>query len=158
MKQKVATKGSAKKNVRILETLKRNIFTIGIVMFTVAVGFSGFYAYALSKEKSPEAVVCNTDACISLYKDYAEPNIVTIEAGSFVQFNSVGDSKHNLFLSHSGAQHDDDSEYLSGDFGAGEAWKVQFKKDGAYSFQDKYNEKIYINVVVYTKGKDYKIE
>lgn len=142
--------------------LKNNMLIIGAALFVTAASFSGLYAYGASNgDKKVQATACsNAEACISL-TNVAEPNIVTIKNGSYVQFNSADNKKHNLFVAHSGSQHSDDHEdevYASGDFSGDEAWRVQFKKDGAYTFQDKYNSDSTINVVVYTEGKDYKIQ
>jgi plastocyanin len=134
----------------------KTLLVIGLVIATLS--FGGLYAFSSGKNATPvSAAGCPVEACISLLPDYADPNVLTVKNGSTVQINSADGKKHNLFLAHSGAQHDDHSEYNSGEFGADEAWKVQFKKDGAYSFKDKNNPNISISVVVYTPGKDYRL-
>ncbi len=134
----------------------RHMFTIGLVMFVGAASFGVFYSLANNRKPAPKK--CLVEACVSLYTQSADPTVITVTSGSYVQFNSADGKKHNIALAHSGTQHDDASEYESGDFGAGEAFKVQFKKDGAYTFRDKFNDAISVNVVVYTAGKDYKIQ
>lgn len=140
--------------------LQKYAFVLGLVLFACALSFTALYAYGNynNSRQGRSQVKCEVAACISLKENAADPNIVSVANGSFVQFNSSDGKKHNISLAHSGAQHDDPQRYESGDFGADEAWKVQFKKDGAYSFRDKYNDNITVSVVVSTPGKDYKIE
>lgn len=126
----------------------------------VGLSFTGLYLYGQGSNnaKAKQASKCPVSYCVALNKDAATPSEISVIAGSYVQFNSADGGTHNLFLAHAAVQHEDASRYESGDFGAAEAWKVQFKQDGAYSFKDKNNEEVEINVVVYTPGKDYKIE
>lgn len=138
--------------------LQRYAFNIGLVMFVTAISFTAFYALALNRNTSLSNSNCGADACVALYSDAADPFALTVKAGSFVQFSSADGKKHNIALAHSGVQHNDPSKYESGDFESDEAWKVQFKEDGSYTFRDKYNDKISVSVVVYTPGKDYKIQ
>lgn len=140
--------------------IKTNKLIVGALILILMVSFGSMYAYGSQKSKSAnrQASSCEAANCVSLNKEAASPETLTVKTDDFVQFNSTDGKKHNISLVHSGAQHDDESHYDSGDFAGDEAWKVQFKKDGAYSFQDKYNEKINVSVVVYTPGKDYKVE
>lgn len=129
-----------------------------IVLTIVAVLFSFVSVYSITTSASTNAVKCPVEACVSLNKQVATPTVVTVTSGSYVQFNSTDGGKHNIALAHSVVQHSDESEFDSGDFGGDEAYKVQFKQDGAYTFRDKYNNKVSINVIVYTPGKEYKIQ
>jgi plastocyanin len=140
--------------------IKQNIFLAGLVLFVFAITFTALFLYASNKKttQSVTAAPCPVAACVSIGSDAANPNILTVTKDSYVQFNSADGRKHNIALSHSAAHHDDPTRYESGDFQADEAWKVQFKKDGAYSFRDKYNESVKVDVIVYTEGKDYKVE
>lgn len=138
--------------------------SIKIVAITIAIALtSGFgIAYAFTKNKTPStAGACMVSACVPLSKYQTEPQVATVTNGSFVQFNSADGEKHNIMLASSGASHgeshDSSSHYALGEFAADEAWKVQFKQDGTYTFMDMDNEKIKVTVVVYTPGKDYKI-
>ncbi len=48
-------------------------------------------------------------------------------------------------------------KFESGDFGANEAWKVQFKDEGTFQFHDHLNPKISVLMVAYIKDKQYKV-
>ncbi len=140
--------------------LERYAFTVGLILFIAAISFAAVFSFAQKKNssRSLNKADCPVSECVSLYSQSASPDTITVTVGSFVQFNSSDGKKHNISLAHSVVQHEDASEYESGDFEADEAWKVQFKKDGAFTFRDKYNDRISVNVIVYTPGKDYKIQ
>lgn len=101
---------------------------------------------------------CPVEVCISLDGLSGEPQAVTVKTGSYVQFNALDGRKHNIFLAHSAVQHDDHSRFESGDFAKDEAWKIQIKKDGSYTFVDKYDQSLKVSVVAYTPGRSYKID
>ncbi len=140
--------------------LRQNIRFIGLLLLVFAITFTALFVYAGNKGATGgvSAAPCPVETCISLDNETATPSIVTIKKDSYVQFNAVDGRQHNIALAHSAAQHDDPSRYESGDFQGDEAWKVQFKHDGAYTFRDKANDKVKIDVVVYTEGKDYKVQ
>ena len=130
---------------------------VGVLVLAFAVG------YTLSRSSSPVAkgpIQTKCDGtCVAVYNDKADPDVLTVTAGSYVQFNAADGQMHNLSIGgDDNAHHEDIEVYSSGDFKGDEAWRVQFKKDGAYTFKDKYHPKVSINVVVYTPGKDYRIK
>jgi plastocyanin len=92
---------------------------------------------------------------VSLLKDKADPDIVLIKVGDYVQFNSKDGKNHDLEQGHGEAYGDVhqhiDSAAGSGNFKADEAYKVQFKKVGIFEFHDHYNPKIHITVVANNK-------
>lgn len=147
-----AVSNQAKSTVRTDTAL---LFSIGL--FVAALAFAGVYIYSRSTHRAP-TLPCPADACVSITKDGAKPEIITIKSGQSVQFNSADGLRHNLTLVHSAAQHSDDAHYTSGVFARDEAWRVQFKKDGTYTFGDTFNPDMFINVVVYTPGKSYTVE
>lgn len=143
-----------------------------VLIATVAViaGVGGFLVMlnvASSKKNSTASTLCEATACVNLLQQGADPLSISVPIGSFVQFNSSDGSKYSLGLganhsvTNSGAQHDmhaASGAFSSGDFGEGEAWRVQFKDRGTYLFTDKYNEKVTVLVVAYEPGGDYKIK
>lgn len=140
--------------------IKRILRGRGLVVVTAlllgAIGFSGSYAFA--QHKNSKGTNC-PGYCVSLSgNNKPDPEVLTIPTGSYVQFNAVDGAHHNIALEHSAVQHDDPSKYESGDFAADEAYKIQFKHDGAYTFRDTYNPDVHINVVAYTPGKNYSVE
>jgi plastocyanin len=127
----------------------------------VLAGTASFAAtYATSAGRSKVADVVCTGHCISLSGNEASPNTLAVETGSYVQFNSADGKTYNLGLGkpdgsgHGGHQGD----LQSGDFGKGEAYRLQLSKEGSYIFYDRYNEKISVLVIVYEPGKQYKVE
>lgn len=147
-------------------------FKLILAGLVLVFGLAGFgVAFALGQRGGSDQdrlVTANCDGtCVLLQAEGANPDIVTVTAGSFVEFKSADGKQHNLSLvehghGDSGGDHQagahEDAGYRSGDFQADEAWRVQFKRDGAFTFVDKYNPKIHVNVVVYTPGKDYKVQ
>lgn len=138
--------------------INKNYLTIVVVALLLAgVGFAGSYIFSHKNSKTAvQSSTCQGN-CISLKGSKADPEVLTITAGEYVQFNSADGGRHNIALEHSAVQHEDEHEYESGDFEKDEAFRVQFKKDGAYTFRDKYNPDISINIIVYTKDKKYGI-
>lgn len=143
---------------------KINRLPVSMVVAAVLVLVGSFaFAYHIAGSTNASQATaaqsrCPVDACISLDSTSAEPQTITVKTGSYVQFNTADGKKHNLFLAHSGVQHHDHSRYESGDFGSGEAWKVQIREDGSYSFADKYHQSVKVSIVAYTPGKEYKIQ
>ena len=106
--------------------------------------------------------------CVALRSDGMDPSELAVKVGQFVQFNSADGKSHNISQGKgadegSAANHEDtdtdhgahDSphdhvgEYASGDFGADEAWRVQFNQIGTFRLHDHYNPDLNILVVVY---------
>lgn len=139
--------------------LKSKWMLIGFAWIVAVIGFIGAsFVGAISTNNDIRQSKCDAAACISLSRQSSQPEVITVTSGSYVNFNSADDQKHNIALTHSGIQHEDKNRYESGDFNADEAWKVQFKKDGVYTFEDKYNENAEITVIVYNPGKKYEIK
>ncbi len=154
---------------------KSKMMLLGVA---VLVGLASFgVAYAMSQRggaaKTATTATCKGN-CVYLKADGASPDIVTVTAGSFVEFVAADGKSHNIAAvehdRNDKAEHTDEADhadktgghndlgYKSGEFAADEAWRVQFKKDGAYTFADKLNPKIHVNVIVYTEGKEYKVQ
>jgi plastocyanin len=140
------------------EVYKSKWFLPAVVLLLGVISFGAFYAMAT--QKNPEyskSQNCETEFCVALKSNGADPRELSVPVGSFVQFNSADNKTHNLSLGEGGDEHDHSGPFYSGEFGGDEAWKVQFKEDGSYFFHDHMNPDINVLVVVYTPGKDYKI-
>ncbi len=96
--------------------------------------------------------------CVALGKNKATPDTLAVKVGSYVQFNSADGKTHRLSIGEGGKEHDHKGNFSSGDFKGDEAWRVQFKDKGSFLFHDHYNPKISVSVVVYTPGKEYKVQ
>lgn len=125
-------------------------------MIIAAIGF-GISFMLFNGKKSVAEPGCD-GICVALQQEGASPSAVTVENGSYVQFNSADGKAHSLSLGGGGEEHNHHGQFSSGEFRADEAWRVRFDKDGTYKFHDHFNPKINVVVLVYTPDKDYKIE
>lgn len=104
-----------------------------------------------SSKKSPQS---DTQQ-VSLLKDKAEPDIILVKTGQYVQFNARDGKEHNMAQGSGNATGDDHTHQAtgveSGIFKKDEAYKVQFNKVGIYAFHDHYNPNLYIRVIVREK-------
>lgn len=142
----------------------QRFFYSGIVVVALLIGFG--VSFLLSNDSqnnntTTQLPACS-DTCVNLLGDTASPDTLAVTVGSYVSFNSADGKSHRLTLgggttSH-GSAHSNPGSYDSGEFKSDESWRVQFKEEGTYRFSDKFNPKLDIIVVVYTEGKDYKIQ
>lgn len=128
---------------------------IGIMMVVAVASFGVIYAVSSNKSKSVEN--CN-GTCVSLFKDKASPDTIAVAKGGYVQFNSKDGNTHDLSLGGGGSEHEHKGKFQSGEFKGDEGWRVQFNDEGTFTFHDHYNPKVNIVVIVYTPGKQYKVE
>lgn len=126
-----------------------------IAVIAGLIGFAGITA--LNSGKETDSTNC-AGICVALGPKVASPDTVTVAKGDFVQFNSADGKTHSLSLGKGGEEHSHNGKFNSGDFKGDEAWRVQFNEDGSFFFHDHYNPKVNVLVVVYTPGKDYKIQ
>lgn len=133
-----------------------------IAVLVLAAGLVGFgVTYAVSSNRQGSKVVTPncSGVCVNLLGKKASPDTLAITKGTYVTFNSADGGSHELTLGDPGEHGHSNPESLeSGVFGADEAFRVQFKEDGTYRFTDKKNPEVTIIVVVYTEGKDYKVQ
>jgi plastocyanin len=138
-----------------------------IALVAVLVGFMAFGSvYKLTKTNNAGLLTrnaCEQDVtCVALKVNHADPDAITVPIGGYVQFNSADNKTHSLASgsgdNHHNGSHKHNGTHVSGDFKADEGWKVQFNKTGTYEFHDHYNPEVYITVVVYQPGGDYKIK
>lgn len=142
---------------RLSKYFARNtVLTMAIVGITAgALSFGVIRSFANDKTSVNNCQVI----CVSLRPDGMYPDELAVKRGQIVQFNSADGQYHNISEGDGahGSDHAHDSnhphehvgDYLSGEFGPDEAWKVQFNKVGTYKLHDHYNPKQSILVVVY---------
>lgn len=129
--------------------MSATLITAAIVFY--AVSRSGVFApsQATITNKTKSA---NTVHMVSLLKNKADPEIVLAKTGDYVQFNAKDGKEHNLSQGSGNAATDDHAHnevgLESGVFKSDEAYKIQFKKVGIYSFHDHNNPDTYIRVIV----------
>lgn len=145
----------------------------GVVVFAAMIGFAGV---RIMQPGNANAASC-TGTCVEITAEGMNPDTLAVKVGDFVQFNTADGQMHNIslgagagahveedqekghhegketkgYVAH-GAPHEHVGDYSSGDFGSGEAWKVQFKKAGTFRLHDHYNPNLEILVVVYEPG------
>lgn len=95
---------------------------------------------------------------VGLKNDTADPSVVSVKIGQYVQFDSRDGQSHSLTQGTTAAagavaHHAANGNASSGVFKANEAWQAQFKKAGTYSFYDELNPKIQVTVVAYQSKK-----
>ncbi len=134
---------------------------VAVFVLCLVVGFAvALFVRGPSKPKSPETTATTCDGiCIRLLADKASPDIVTVEKGSYVQFNAADNKAHKLRLKriNHGAE-DGSADALSGLFQADEAWRYQMNTEGTFEVTDTDNAAIKVQIVVYTPGADYRIK
>jgi plastocyanin len=134
-----------------------------VLFFSMLIGFGVFMFIA--RTQSSNAIVrsntCRQSTCIDITSSGLRPDSVAVRKGDTVQFNTKDGQLHNFGIGggsdHSsqgkdasgGHGHEHFGEYASGDFGADQAWRVQFKQTGTYMFHDHYNPNLNVLVVVY---------
>ena len=129
-----------------------------IIVVTVALlcGFGAAFVLT-SRPNSNKAVASNsTPVQVDLKDDMATPSQVTIPVGQTVQFNTKDDLAHEMSLGEGNGDshhHEHEGDYSSGEFGKGEAWKVNFKKAGTFTFHDHKHPNINVLVVAYQPNK-----
>lgn len=139
---------------------KKQILTLGVVLIIASIVSFALVHTITAKMRHNQvnaAAVCK-DTCVGLYEDKASPNTIAVAAGGYVQFNSKDGKTHDLSLGAGGEEHEHKGHFQSGEFKGDEGWRVQFKDEGTFTFHDHYNPKINIVVIVYTPGKDYKVQ
>lgn len=135
---------------------KNYIFMPVVALIAAIISFSGMQALASGTSQ----VTCEDieETCVSLISNRISPDELAIKVGSYVHFNTEDGKKHSISIgdgiddhkAHGTNQsHDHTDEFSSGDFGKGEAWRVQFKQKGTYKLHDHYNPEQRILVVVY---------
>lgn len=129
-----------------------------IIILAVAVGYASTHAYATRVTQKKSNCV---DSCVSIQKEGFSQSELAVKVGSYVEFRSADGRSHNLALgqgtekdarvheSDQPTSHDHVGGTESGDFGADEAWRVQFKKAGTYIIHDHLHPELNILVVAY---------
>lgn len=151
-----------------IDKLSSKVFVPLIAVIALTIGYVGSSAYA--KRNIAPAVACQ-DVCISILKDGFSKSEVAVKVGTFIEFVEADGQMHNLALgsgieahgdtsgheedvSHTtNEKHNDEHEHVSGtesgEFGKGEAWRVQFKQKGTYIVHDHLHPESSILVVAY---------
>lgn len=142
---------------------KHNSF-LGAALLGISAIVIGFAATSilLPKHAAGSAKSC-PDICVLLTADGMNPNTLAVKKGQFVQFVTADGQEHEIGIGEGEGdashhhEHEHLSDYTSGDFGPGEAWRVQFKEVGTYPLHDHHHPNLNILVVVYDPSTPAKI-
>jgi plastocyanin len=130
--------------------MKRIILFLAVTLVTVGTVFH--IISKISASAPSKAADENNIHMVSLLNSKADPEIVLAKIGDYVQFNAMDGKKHNLSQGSGNAVDENHAHNAtglkSGVFNSDEAYKIQFKKIGIYSFHDHNNPDIYIRVIV----------
>lgn len=141
---------------KLKSILTNNITLAAMAFFAIGIGYS-VTTLTSSSRTHVSSKTCSS-ICVDIGPKGMIPTELAIKTGQYVQFNTADNQKHNLALgdgqdpasgNHDPLTHDHIAGIESGEFGPGEAWKVQFKKAGTYLMHDHDHPTNRILVVVY---------
>lgn len=135
-----------------------HIVLVGVFLAALLLGFGVSYVVRSNATQGHLSRQNCSGTCVDLRADEASPDTIAVATGTYVQFNSADGKSHNISIGKGGEEHDHHGKFHSGEFQADEAWRVQFNEDGSFYVHDHLNPKINVLIVVYTPGKDYKIQ
>lgn len=135
--------------------MKRFVF----IMTAIAI-VAASVSFGVTYSGRPQTVAATGDVIqVELSGNHANPAVVSVEKGQYVQFNAKDGKMHDIgqgrgesvtHPTHSDVGHEHVYEAKqSGVFGGDEAYKLQFKETGTFTFHDHLNPTISIVVVVY---------
>jgi hypothetical protein len=84
---------------------------------------------------------------VELYVEHAVPATVSVRAGDSVEFVVKDGGRHYISERRSSTRHGD-ARISSGEFGPGESYSIQFNTVGTFSFYDRMNQDISIDIEV----------
>lgn len=123
---------------------------IFVLLFTIGVGFVAYKV--ASRQPSPESNVQQPAAKepeireVRLDNNTKDPISVSIASGDYIEFTSADNLDHQIVQAGVGEHGSEDVD--SGTFGAGKAYRVQFKDEGVFVLKDNFNPELVISVEV----------
>lgn len=138
----------------------KNIIIVASLFFILA---SATFVLAQSKNQlinfeAKNEIAISTVHYVGLHADHAEPKEILVKVGDLVQFDSKDGKTHNI-ASGKGNDYGKAHEHMgvvgieSGEFGADEGYRVQFKEVGSFFFHDHLSPNITVSVIVYDSTK-----
>lgn len=131
---------------------------VAISLIFAAIGFLIARQIAINTHAANATQTSCQGTCVMLKADGAQPDSLSVKVGEYVQFNSADGKPHSLSIGKGGEQHEHKGPFTSGEFQSDEAWRVQFRAPGTFTFHDHLNPKINIVVVAYQEGADHTIK
>ena len=159
-------RGNRMKNVALLKRFSQAKYLVaGVAVLALGIGYTSARTYATKPTQKRSSC---SDTCVSIRADGFSQTELSIKVGTFVEFRSADGRTHDLALgggtehitsahteleqTTSNHPHDHIEGTDSGEFGADEAWKVQFKKAGTYVIHDHLHPELNILVIAYESG------
>jgi plastocyanin len=131
---------------------------VSLATLTLIAGIASFFAVqAIATPNNVSGSSRCDGVCVALTSTGMNPSELAVKVGEYVQFNSADGQSHNI-AEGDGVDHDDHDGsghhdhvggLISGEFGADEAWRVQFKQPGTYKLHDHLHPNQRILIVVY---------
>lgn len=130
-----------------------------LIMTVVAIAAAAISFGATYSRQSQTVAATGNVVQVDLLGDHADPSVVSVEKGQYVQFNAKDGKMHDIgqgrgesatHHDHADTGHEHVAEAeQSGTFGDKEAYKLQFTETGTFTFHDHLHPTISIVVVVY---------
>jgi hypothetical protein len=121
------------------------------VMLAMLVGVTGYFSRSLEMRGTDSSASVffsgQKTEIIELYADRALPIIVAIRRGDSVEFVVRDESRHHIAERRSESNRGD-ARIASGEFGPSESYSIQFNSSGMFSFYDRMNQDISIDIEV----------
>ncbi len=128
----------------------RIVMLVGLFVLALGIGFG------IARTQLRPSPLTDKNHVVELKANKADPSVIAVTQGDYVQFNSKDGKKHNIAQgkpdgaqSHGGDHTEPHDGKGSGTFGADEGYRVQFEKTGTYEFHDRLNPKLAVTVIVY---------
>ncbi|CAN5150290.1 hypothetical protein BH11PAT1_BH11PAT1_7930 [soil metagenome] len=129
--------------------MKRVTIFISTVVITITLTLLVAFSSGMVRQDTKVAGV--SIATVELESKRANPDIVLVRKGEYVQFESKDGKIHDISLGHGdgfGDTHEHEKGFESGPFAKDEAYKVQLNKVGIFDFHDHLHPDIHITVIV----------
>lgn len=121
------------------------------VLLSILMAVTWYFSQSIETRGTDSASVflsgSSTVDTVELYVGRANPTAVSIQAGDSVEFVVRDESRHYIAERRSSTRHGD-ARISSGEFGPGESYSIQFNTPGSFSFYDRMNQDISIDIEV----------
>ena len=134
------------------ETHRRALFVAGVWLVIILLAYSTYvFSHIIkSRDYGAASVILSGDSQIHevyLYADHAIPNTIKVKIGDTVRFVSKDDGFHDVSTRKDGTNNAL-SRLVSGEFGAGDSYELQFQNPGTFSFYDRLHLDTSVTIIV----------
>jgi len=147
-RQDTSTISQAPKATSFVSKYKKVLFWIAIILLMC---ITWYFSQSIQTRGTDNASVFlsghGVNTIISLYADHADPKMVSVRRGDSVEFTVKDASRHDIAERRNGDKKGD-ARIASGEFGSDESYSLQFNTSGMFSFYDRMNQDISIEIEV----------